>query len=313
MDSLFPYALRRKMTMLVCSTLTDEYKLDLGAKTQPPVNINDPLFSTYHPMAVSKVQFTMDVKLYIVKHPEDPNYQMLLMQVKHRLNKGRRNQVYTYTKQNDNLSLCVIQDILEYAFLNNTLPLYTHVPAHQLSTLIHFKESMKEIPIFHHPVKDSEGSRSAGAAANLRHLNEHSQNIIIGHKRSSTFAYYVQLTTNLSLTHDASIPQDLSNQQKQELKKNPNLTNLYREFQKAKHKVRVERKKLHKAAKEKQYKESFKGIRNHIIKGNYQGQLITFKLDTLYIVLERRALADLKFKNRDMYKVNDTKLVEDQI
>lgn len=163
MDSLFPYALRRKMTMLVCTTLTDEYELDLGAKTQPPVNIDDLLFSTYHLMAVSKVQFATvrcrhqhstlrkmmtstsarpgtliessgymrsndslkwkDVELYMVKHPEDPNCQMLLMRVKHRLNKGRRNRgvppVYTYTERNDNLGLCVIQDILEYAFLDN--------------------------------------------------------------------------------------------------------------------------------------------------------------------------------------------------
>ncbi|EAW21814.1 FluG domain protein [Aspergillus fischeri NRRL 181] len=406
MDSLFPYALRRKMTMLVCTTLTDEYELDLGAKTQPPVNIDDLLFSTYHLMAVSKVQFATvrcrhqhstlrkmmtstsarpgtliessgymrsndslkwkDVELYMVKHPEDPNCQMLLMRVKHRLNKGRRNRgvppVYTYTERNDNLGLCVIQDILEYAFLDNAFA------THRLSTPIHFKESMKEIPIFRRPVKDSEGrwithpalayqydraeeyeiatSRSAGlktpgslykyrkgAAANLRHLDEHSRNIIMGHKRSGKFAYYVQvqddtqsafmetpartslikLATNSSLTRDASVPQDLSDQQKQELEKNPDLTNLYREFQKAKHKVRAERKKLHKAAKEKQYEEFFEGVENHIIEGNYQGQPITFEPDTSHVVPERRALADLEFKNRDVDKVNDAELVEDRI
>lgn len=70
----------------------------------------------------------------------------------------------------------------------------------------------------------------------------------MGHKRSGKFAYYVQvqdntqsafmetpartslikLATNSSLTHDASVPQDLSDQQKQELEKNPNLTSLKR-------------------------------------------------------------------------------------
>lgn len=70
----------------------------------------------------------------------------------------------------------------------------------------------------------------------------------MGHKRSGKFAYYVQvqddtqsafmetpartslikLATNSSLTRDASVPQDLSDQQKQELEKNPNLTSLKR-------------------------------------------------------------------------------------
>ncbi|OKP08624.1 hypothetical protein PENSUB_5538, partial [Penicillium subrubescens] len=47
----FSYDLRRKMTMLVCTTLTDEYELDLGGKTQPSVNIDDLLYSTYHLLA----------------------------------------------------------------------------------------------------------------------------------------------------------------------------------------------------------------------------------------------------------------------
>lgn len=32
-----------------------------------------------------------DIKLYIVKHPEDSNCQMLLMRVRYRLNKYKRN------------------------------------------------------------------------------------------------------------------------------------------------------------------------------------------------------------------------------
>ena len=32
-----------------------------------------------------------DIELYMVKHPEDANCQVLLMRVKHRLNKGKRN------------------------------------------------------------------------------------------------------------------------------------------------------------------------------------------------------------------------------
>ncbi|KAB8230031.1 uncharacterized protein BDW43DRAFT_314468 [Aspergillus alliaceus] len=157
-DSLFPYVLRRKMTMLVCTTLPDEYELDLEAKTQPPVNIDDLHFSTYHLMAACKVLFATvrcrqqlstprkmmtstsarpgtliessgymrsndalkwkDIELYMVKHLEDPHCQMLLIRVRHRLNKGKGNRgvppVFTYTERNDNLGLCVIQDILDF-------------------------------------------------------------------------------------------------------------------------------------------------------------------------------------------------------
>jgi hypothetical protein len=67
----FHYNLRRKMTMvctilntlsdkclllkLVCTTLTDKYELDLGGKTQPSVNIDDLLYSTYHLLAVCDI------------------------------------------------------------------------------------------------------------------------------------------------------------------------------------------------------------------------------------------------------------------
>jgi hypothetical protein len=147
------------------------------------------------------------------------------------------------------------------------------------------------------------------------HLDEHSRNIIMGHKRSSTFAYYVQvqddtqsafmetpardalikLATNSGLTRDASVPQDLSDEQKKGLEKDPELselkgerdmlraelialhhqlhksrgTELFREFMKAQKKVRAERKKLHKAAKDEQHKKFFENVGNHIIEQNY--------------------------------------------
>jgi hypothetical protein len=129
-----------------------------------------------------------DIKLYMVKHPEDPKRQVLLMRVKHRLNKGNRNKgvrkrkhfaylqyilirnkpVFTYTERNDNLGLCVIQDVLEYAFLDNAFAsehikcprdiwCLTNVPGHRLSTPIHFKEEVKHVPIFRFAVKNNEG------------------------------------------------------------------------------------------------------------------------------------------------------------
>jgi hypothetical protein len=143
----FSYDLRRKMTMvcailnllndkylllkLVCTTLTDEYELNLGGKTQPSVNIDDLLYSTYHLLAVCDIAFSTfrcqgqlstlrkmmtstsarpgtlvessgymrrndalkwkDIELYMVKHPDNPKCQVLLMRVTHRLNKGKRN------------------------------------------------------------------------------------------------------------------------------------------------------------------------------------------------------------------------------
>jgi hypothetical protein len=116
---------------LVCTTLTDEYELDLGAKTQPSVNIDDLLYTAYHLMAITDTWFPTarcrqqlstlrkmmtstsarpgtlvessgymrsndalkwkDIELYMVKHPEDPACEILLMRVIHRLNKGKRN------------------------------------------------------------------------------------------------------------------------------------------------------------------------------------------------------------------------------
>jgi Protein of unknown function (DUF3435) len=141
---------------------------------------------------------------------------------------------------------------LEYAFLDKAFASdrikeprdiwrYTHVPAHRLSTPLHFKESIKDIPVFRRAMRDFEGkwitdpvqafqydrvqeyeiaaSKLAsfknpsslykyrkGAAANecplllflyinlfVGHLDEHSRNNIMGHKRSGTFAHCVQV------------------------------------------------------------------------------------------------------------------------
>ena len=76
---------------------------------------------------------------------------------------------FTYTERNDNLSLCVIQDILELAFLDGAFASecvkeprdiwrFTHVPRHQLSTPPHSEESIKDIPIFRHAIRNSKGN-----------------------------------------------------------------------------------------------------------------------------------------------------------
>ncbi|TQB71041.1 hypothetical protein MPDQ_007804 [Monascus purpureus] len=331
-----------------------------------------------------------DIELYMVKHPENLACQTLLMRVKHRLNKGKRNKgvapVFTYTERNDNLGLCVIQDILEFAFRDDAFASqyikkprdiwrYTHVPNHRLSTPIHFKEEVQEIPVFRRAIKDAEGrwithptsglpykklqedevatSKSdgskdpgslykyrKGAAANFRHLDEHSRNVIMGHSRSHTFAYYVQVQDDTqSAFMDASVPQHLSDEKKQEIEQLTELTELkrkrdqlrrdliaqyhqlhkargttlYSEFERAQSQVRARRKKLHKAAKDEQHDNFFKHVGNRIVEGNYKGQPLTFEPDVSHVVPERKALADLEFKNRDVDKISDAELLEDRI
>ncbi|PYH94545.1 FluG domain protein [Aspergillus ellipticus CBS 707.79] len=342
MKSGFPIKLGQHLTQLVSVTLTDEYELDKGAKTQPTMNIDDVLFTTYHLLAESRIAFPTfralfqlntlrkmmtstsarpgtlvessgylrvndalkwkDIELFMVKHPDEEGSQVLLMRVTHRLNKGVRNQgvapVFTYTERNDNLGLCVIQDILMYAFLDEAFdsPYITRprdiwklttVPDHRHSTPIHFKRSMYETPIFRRATRgqngvystdptlaapysqfreyEKEASISAGfkdrgslykyrkgAAANLRHLDEHSRNIIMGHRKGGTFANYVsvrddtqsvfmetptrdsllKLASNASLTRDASVPHHLSSTQKAAIEKDREIFELKRDCEK---------------------------------------------------------------------------------
>ncbi|KAJ5120779.1 FluG domain protein [Penicillium bovifimosum] len=58
MSRKFPYEIGRNITMkLVYTTLTDEYELNIGAKAQPLVNIDDLLFTVYHLLAFSNLSF----------------------------------------------------------------------------------------------------------------------------------------------------------------------------------------------------------------------------------------------------------------
>ncbi|KAJ5433516.1 uncharacterized protein N7458_012672 [Penicillium daleae] len=78
-------------------------------------------------------------------------------------------------------------------------------------------------------------------------------------------------------------------------------------------KVKARRKKIYKEAKERARDDFFENIRNHIIDKNYQGNPLAFEPDTSYIQPERKGLADLEFKNRDINTINDIELIEDRI
>ncbi|KAJ5371994.1 hypothetical protein N7517_004000 [Penicillium concentricum] len=56
------------------------------------------------------------VHLELVEASRDSKCQILHKRVKHRLNKRKRNK-----GRNDKLGLCVIQEVLEYAFLDNAV------------------------------------------------------------------------------------------------------------------------------------------------------------------------------------------------
>ncbi|KAJ5433517.1 FluG domain protein [Penicillium daleae] len=85
-----------------------------------------------------------------------------------------------YKKRNDNLGLYVIQDILEYTFLDKAFTKYKK----SLSASARSK------------TKGTLYKYRKEATINLRHLDEYSRNAIIGYTRSSIFAYYVSIRDN---------------------------------------------------------------------------------------------------------------------
>lgn len=151
----------------------------------------------------------------------------------------------------------------------------------------------------------------------------------------------LKLACNSSLTRDASAPKDLTEPQKRSLENDLELDRLKREcwrlrndliaefhqLNKAKcanakrygayimlqKRVKARRKKIHEEAKERVRNDFFENIGNHIIDKNYQGNPVAFEPDTSHIQPERKELADLEFKNRDVDTIDDAELIEDRI
>lgn len=151
----------------------------------------------------------------------------------------------------------------------------------------------------------------------------------------------LKLTYNSSLTRDTSAPQHLTELQRKLLENDEELDQLKRECQalrndliaefhqlnKArcantrryniylilKRKVKARRKRIYDEAKESVRIEFFENIGNYIIDQNYQGNPIKFEPDTSHIQPERKELAELEFKNRDVDAVNNAVLIKDRI
>ncbi|KAJ5284914.1 hypothetical protein N7524_000220 [Penicillium chrysogenum] len=275
-----------------------------------------------------------DIELFIVKNPEDPGSQILLMKVQHRLNKGRRNEgAPSWVTDPENALLC--------------------------SQAQSWEQTAYEKAGF--PDKGSLYKYRKGAAVNLRHLDEHSRNAVMGHRKGGTFASYVSvlddtqsiymgtptrdsllnLAIHTNLKRDASAPHDLSIEQKESLKMDSELRDLrkahkslritliaeFRHLQKAReandarwhkytrlqNKIWARQRKLYRKAKKTARDEFFQNIRNQIIERNHQGNPIIFTPDTSHIQPERRALSRLEFKNRDVDTLSDAELLEDRI
>ncbi|KAJ5928363.1 FluG domain protein [Penicillium verhagenii] len=327
-----PYQLGKDISSLAQS-MAIEYELDKTAKEQPPFSINEVFVVTRHLVAACDIAFPTfrvlfqlntlrkmmvstsarpgtlvlsscykeendalkwkDIDLYMVKHPEYSNAQVLLMRARHRLNKGKRNQgappTFTYTERNDNLGLCVIQDILMYAFLDDAFASqhikcprdiwrFTTVPDHRHSTPIHFKDigfsytqaqeyEKKASTQAGFPDEGSLYKYRKGAAENLRNLDEHSRNIIMGHRKSATFSNYMSvfndtqsifmqtptrdsllnLACHGNLTRDASAPLHLNDEQKESIEMDTELQDLKRAAKSSKDELISEFHKLNKA------------------------------------------------------------------
>ncbi|KAJ5876246.1 uncharacterized protein N7529_001830 [Penicillium soppii] len=87
----------------------------------------------------------------------------------------------------------------------------------------------------------------------------------------------------------------------------------YHEFTALRTQTRTRRKKLYTFVREELREGFFDGIGNQIFEHDCHGNPITFIPDTSRIQPERKSLADLEFKNRDVDTISDEELVGDLI
>lgn len=148
----------------------------------------------------------------------------------------------------------------------------------------------------------------------------------------------MELSSNSGLTHDPSAPQHLNDEHKKVISKDPELLDLksqqdalckhlvaqygqihlshgtseYVDYRTMQCQVRAKQKQ-EKTALDQMYNDFFNNIGNEIIEANFQGKPVCFSPQNPMILPERRALADLEFKNRDASTVSDEELLEDHI
>lgn len=182
------------------------------------------------------------------------------------------------------------------------------------------------------------GHRKSATFSNYISVFDDTQSIFM---KTPTRDSLMNLACHGNLTRDPSVPQHLNAEQKesiemdvelQDLKKAAQSTRdeLISEFHKLKkaegasdprfselkqlqNSIRMRRKKLERRAQKTTRKEFFQNIGNQIIEQNHRGTPIAFTPDVTHIQPERRALAELEFKNRDVDTIDDEELLEDRI
>lgn len=174
----------------------------------------------------------------------------------------------------------------------------------------------------------------------LAYINElvdtDTQSVFLG---TPTRDAMIKLSTNSSITRDPTAPRGLTPAQRRSVERDPNLMALERDriefrdaliaeygtlskmkdmtilqdYRQRCNKVRTTRRRLLKETGDKAYKDHFDNIGDIIIEMNYSGEGCPYDPDTSSILPERKALAAIEFKNRDVNTVPDEELVEDRI
>lgn len=182
------------------------------------------------------------------------------------------------------------------------------------------------------------GHRKGGTFANYVSVRDDTQSVFM---ETPTRDSLLKLASNASLTRDVSVPHHLSPAQKATIENDPEISELkkhcdsirrdlisehhklktakeagdkrHREFEKLQAKIRTKRKRLHDSTRTKLRQEFFQGVGNQIIEQNYHGSPVTFTPSADHIQPQRKALAELEFKNRDADRVKDEELIADRI
>ncbi|OJD22769.1 hypothetical protein ACJ73_05881 [Blastomyces percursus] len=139
----------------------------------------------------------------------------------------------------------------------------------------------------------------------------------------------IKLSTNSSITRDPTAPHGRTPAQRRSVERDPNLMALERDriefrdaliaeygtlskikdmtilqdYRQRCNKIRTTRRRLLKETGDKAYKDHFENIGDIIIEMNYSGEGCPYDPDTSSILPERKALAAIEFKNRDVNTV----------
>lgn len=182
------------------------------------------------------------------------------------------------------------------------------------------------------------GHQKGGTFANYISVQDDTQSIFMG---TPTRDSLVNLAIHANLKRDASAPQDLSIEQNESIEADKGLQGFkaahkslrdtliaefrllkkaheandprWHKFVRLRNQVVARRRKLQREAKKSARNKFFQNIGNEIIERNHQGNPIIFTPDTSHVQPERRALAALEFKNRDVDTISDFELLEDRI